>query len=438
MKTPLLSALVFCLCFCAASAEQKQLIDYESIPALGEYTKKETALAKRLNTVIKRWNISKSNQALSASNRLELNKAIMAYNNALSECKDRKDEGAYYECRRGRVEWGAYSVLEILAKHPKRKIVDPFPTAKTSQVCKRILDKKPFLHEFNDRIVTNDEYVRNSSTWGMHVAWGKAEVPRYFYKLLPIDANKSKFRREMQSALSARHRDSHRSPIIYAWNSLGEERLFAFEDIIYLDLVSLNGNIHYIFSLDEEENFFDQACKIEREVIGYKNDEEICKQVAQGEYKKIASAPLSAILDDEQLNRFNADFNTTEKRYSEYLDFEDKGYFLDYKNEGKKHILLDLGYTQEGRCSHSFLGVYKQDEWHKIYIVSEGANYFFPGLSSYCDISSKEEIISIGKKNYILVSGEAGLIGLQEIIASDNASDTIDSICSFTPIYKYE
>ncbi|MDR2638401.1 MAG: hypothetical protein LBC09_01025, partial [Helicobacteraceae bacterium] len=196
MKSLCFTALILSLLFANANAREPykfNLINDKDIPVLGEKTKREAGLAKSLNAVIERKNANTS--ALEYKpNEDNQNGIVSRYNDALIKCKESKDESAYYECmeankiRKEHLYW----VLEYLVKDRQRDIIDPFPTAKTSQVCKRILDDKLFLNNFMGHILYRDDNKTSKAKRLIFAAYeGTAKVPYIYHSQIPIDANES-------------------------------------------------------------------------------------------------------------------------------------------------------------------------------------------------------------------------------------------------------
>ncbi|MDR2639688.1 MAG: hypothetical protein LBC09_07635, partial [Helicobacteraceae bacterium] len=193
--------------------------------------------------------------------------------------------------------------------------------------------------------------------------------------------------------------------------------------------------------------FFDQACKIERQTIGYKNTDKICKRIIDGKYNEIAPVNLASVLDKNDIEKFKSDLNLTNNKVNKYYTayfYKDgnHSYSIDYANEGKKHILLDLQYASGAGagCDYNFLAVYNPQTSDKIRYIGENDKNvnFHPSVFGICAANTREELISIDKKNYLLVSGSSGLISLNEIARSEDGGDRINAVCDFAPIYSYE
>ncbi|MDR2080869.1 MAG: hypothetical protein LBP54_03140 [Campylobacteraceae bacterium] len=447
MKTLLFIILVLSLPLsCIRAQEQKSktadYLNYQNIPVLGWQTKQDAALAHSLNTIAKRWIVNAC--AIDTKHKYCELKQDERYNEALIKCKEKKYETEYYSCMEANnvddyhLSW----ILESMYKDDEKATLDPFPNAKTSKICRQILDKKLFLKDFKNYIVYKDDKNHKMKNLIFTISAGTAHVPSFFYKQLPIDTNETEFLNKIDYF----NLDKFEQRIeVYFWIWSETPKIFLLDNNIYLDLVSKNENHHYIFSFDKENYFFDQACKIERKITGYKNKEQICRQVIKGEYKKVVGAPLSSVVDGGQFEHFNADINLT-KYFSTYHHEEDNNtYFIDYRNEGKKHILLNLDYSSGAGagCDYNFLVVYNPNKSDKVYYIGEVGNYdgeyeMFPSVFADCNMRTKEEIISIGKKNYILLSGSGKLVGLYEITASDDGEDIINDICTFELLYSYE
>jgi hypothetical protein len=78
------------------------------------------------------------------------------------------------------------------------------------------------------------------------------------------------------------------------------------------------------------------------------------------------------------------------------------------------------------------LAIYNPHSSDKIRYIRENNE------SSDCNTNTKEELITIDKKNYILVSGSAELQGLYETSKTDSDGDNVSTVCDFKPIYIYE
>ncbi|MDR2639044.1 MAG: hypothetical protein LBC09_04335, partial [Helicobacteraceae bacterium] len=375
MKPLCFAALILSLLFANANARAPykfNLINDKDIPVLGEKTKREAGLAKSLNRIIERKNANAS--ALEYKPNEEI---VNRYNDTLIKCKESKDESAYYECmKQNKInEWYIEMMLEALLEDRQRDIIDPFPTAKTSQVCKRILDEKPFLKDFKDRISYRDDNKTSKAKRLIFTVYeGTGHFPYLYHAQIPIDANESAFRSNINQ--SGAYEYGQIAPIYFrAWSS-ERVRLFSLDDTIYLNLISRDENSYHILSFDKESYFFDQACKIERKTTGYKNTDKICKRVIDGKYNKIAPVNLASALDKNDIERFKSDLNPTDNkiRINKYASiyFYDDGnhsYFIDYANEGKKHILLNIQYSSgagEG-CGYNFLAVYNPQTGDEIH-----------------------------------------------------------------------
>jgi hypothetical protein len=61
-----------------------------------------------------------------------------------------------------------------------RSVLDPFPTAKTSQVCKKILSKKLFLEDFGDSITHNNDQKAAKTKSLIFTIYGRtAHIPSF-------------------------------------------------------------------------------------------------------------------------------------------------------------------------------------------------------------------------------------------------------------------
>jgi hypothetical protein len=463
VKTVLFMILVLSLSLSHVNAQEQkifqfELINHKDIPILGEKTKHEAALAKSINTIIKRWNANLDRLNDGDNRNIYSIPHIKQYNDALAECKIAKTQNVYYDCMRSKIKsTSLYWIAETMADKADRMNIDPIPTAKTSKICRQMLNDKFFLREADDYIAYKDNAV-NSDTKHLILTkyHGTAGMHYFYHKSIDINANESIFSvRELYPYFDA-VADEEIWIGIYRGTSPEAVKMFLWNDTIILSINNRDKSEYNIYVYDKESRFFDQSCKIERKITGYKNGEPICNRVINGEYKKIAPAPLNFFFDSEQIEQLNADLgikNGTSNHWDEskkinrygstYFYGEDNNsYFADYRNEGKKHVLLNLDYSSgaERGCGYKFLVVYDPEERDKIrYINEKNDKYsFYPSVFSDCDVETKEEIISIDGKNYILVSGIAGLIGLYEIGASDNGEDAVSDICVFEPIYVYE
>ncbi|MDR1614099.1 MAG: hypothetical protein LBS26_00855 [Campylobacteraceae bacterium] len=411
----------------ATAQEQKPFeftaINDKNIPVLGEKTQRDAALAKNLNAIIKRTN----NQ----------DGIIRFYNDALIKCKESKNEDEFYGCMKENKinKWHLEYILGSLFQNQQKEIIDPFPTAKNSPVCKNILDNKIFLQSSKENYIS---YKNSSETKTLIFTkyQGTAHFKYFFYEQVPVDTNETEFLREMEPFYLD---ESERKVYVYHRPWSGWSKLFSLNNAIYLNFTTRDDETHYIFSLDKESYFFDQACKIKRTTTGYANRDKICQKAAKGEYEKILSVDLRLVLNEKEFQKLEADFNETNRFMGWYLScIENNGYFVDYANEGKKHIVLNLTYGSAAGagCGYGYLALYdphKGDELRRSHI---GGGEFYSLHDCY--IEAREEPISIGEKNYILVSGNTGLISLNEIAKSDNGSEHINTVCTFEPIYKYE
>jgi hypothetical protein len=306
MKTILSAVLILILFAVSVSADYYELYYYydlindKDIPILGEKTEREAKLVKKINIIIKRRNDCARAKALEGGHLYHMDD-ISKYNNALKKCKESKDEGEYYGCMDKndllsiRVDLGDNWLLDL-------DRVDPFPTAKTSSVCKKILNKKIFLNRFNDYIVYDEGAETKNLLFSIY--GGTAHVPSFYYAQIPVDMDESEFLRKTSSHNVYEYAQGVEA-LFRNWTM--RPKMYFMDDDIYLDLMTMDEKLHFIFLFDKESIFFDQACKIESKVIGYSNKEKICKSVVDGRYDKILPVKLDSVLNEEEIKKFNAD-----------------------------------------------------------------------------------------------------------------------------------
>ncbi|MDR3346577.1 MAG: hypothetical protein LBS73_05310 [Campylobacteraceae bacterium] len=348
-----------------------------------------------------------------------------------------------------------------------------FPTAKNSKICKKILDEKLYLKEFRDYVVYSDDNNSKIKHLVFNIYGGTSQTPSFFYRKI-IDGAFDNIN-ETEGSDMSKILDSYAEEVTSEYDKNDEEKInkdvdidaqpwagyvemFLIDNVPYLNLHSHPYSSFFaIYAYNKEAKFFDQACKIEKKIVGYKKENKICKQVLDKKYKKIQPNTLHSVLNKKQIRDFNYDFygydvNDNSLQYDgpkalekyNFTSFQENStntYLADYRNEGKKHIILNLQYHYYNRagCSYNFLAVYSPKREEVYYIGEEELDInFFPSHFSDCFFETKEEIVSINQKNYILVSGLSGIVGLYEITKSDNATDNINQLCKFEPIYKYE
>jgi hypothetical protein len=418
------------------------LLNEGDIPILGEKTKHEAALAKKLNAILKRWDKEYSIQY------------IKKYNDALAECKNAKTESVYYDCMKSNVySFSLYLLMDGMTE--KSYYWNTVPTANTSQTCRQILDDKFFLGEAKDYIAYNDN-ASDIKHLILTKYQGTGHIAYFYHKSINADANESVCSvRELGHLLFDAVLEEENWVGMYPRAVYGGIKMFSWNDTIYMSINNKDSSKYDIYAYDKESRFFDQVCKIERKTAGYKNSEPICMRVIEGKYKKIEPKPLNSIFDKEEIERLNAELgvkNETSKYWwdgksikkYDYTHFYDEGnnsYFADYRNEGEKYLLLNLDYASGAGsgCGYSFLAVYDPKGRDTIrYIDEKNDEDSEPSVFSDCFTETQEEIISIDGKNYILVSGTAGLKGLYGISVSDKGDDIVNNVCIFEPIYVYE
>jgi hypothetical protein len=101
--------------------------------------------------------------------------------------------------------------------------------------------------------------------------------------------------------------------------------------------------------------------------------------------------------------------------------------------------MLNLTYASGSGmgCGYEFLAVYNRSGDNLSYI-GEDENSPYPSVFGDCIKRTREDLISIDKKNYILVRDrDAGLVSLNEITRSEG-KEHINEVCAFSPIFAYE
>jgi hypothetical protein len=393
MKTILSAALIFILFAVSASAEYYyyyDLINVQDIPLLGERTKKDAKLAKSLNIVIKRWN-DHAHASAASDSELHHKEGVMHYNNALSKCKGREDENAFYACmNRGGDSFYSHGLGMVFGDLGDDWIFDldrvhPFPTAKTSSVCKKILNSKIFLNRFNDYIVYDEGAETKNLIFSEY--GGTAHVPSFYYAQIPVDMEESEFLRKTSSRNVYEYAQKVEA-LFRKWTM--RPKMYFMDNDIYLDLMTMDEKVHFIFLFDKESIFLDQACKIESRVIGYSNKEKICKRVVDGIYDKISPVKLDSVINEEEIKNFN--------NINGYYD--NNTFFVDYANEGENHILFNLLHASGSGmgCDYEFLAIYNPQSANNISYIGKEKYSLMPSVFGDCSKNTREDLISIDKK----------------------------------------
>jgi hypothetical protein len=413
-------------------------------------------IVKNLNIIIDRWNktlAKNDNQTSPLLDELVRNTA-----QSIDGANIRKDELSY-----GVVFENLYKAKNDLLFY-KNIDIDPFPTAKTSKVCKQILDKKLFLQK--DNIYQKNKYVVYSDNASKRLLFsttrfgGTSNTPSFFDIKIDNNTNENN-KTQIQGIINIfeekpRGYSDDAMVEIYAWLWGDSVNIFSINDTIYLNLFPYVDRraIYEVFVYDKEGKFFDQACEIKRSIVGYKDTLEkqskLCQKVIGGQYTKPEETNLTDIFDNASLAHFKEDITHVKEKFR-WVDINteyDKALWIDYDNNGEKKLLFN-GYYASGAgagCDYRMYLTYaakKQEKFTTLAPDDEGS-YFYTKHIFNC--FQKEELITVDDKNYILTAFDAvgsynnnkDIYALYEMKRDKNGILQSEQVCEFVPDYKYE
>ncbi|MDR2081345.1 MAG: hypothetical protein LBP54_05610, partial [Campylobacteraceae bacterium] len=275
--------LILVLPLSAQKSFQFELINEKDIPALGEKTEHERALAKSLNKIIKRWNANGNSDDYQS----RYSGYIKPYNDALAECKISETENIYYGCMKDKIKSiSLYFIADSMGYEANQINIDPVPTAKALKTCAQILNSKFFLQKADDYVSYNASGMKHFVVTKYQ---GTAGVSYFYHKAVDMDANESIF--SIRNLIG----DVDFDPMDEDWVGIYRKplnangvKMFSWNDTIYMSINNRDKSEYDIYVYDKESRFFDHACEIKRKITGYKNSEKICRQVIKGGYEKIA------------------------------------------------------------------------------------------------------------------------------------------------------
>ncbi|MDR1007561.1 MAG: hypothetical protein LBL65_03210 [Campylobacteraceae bacterium] len=337
--------------------------------------------------------------------------------------------------------------------------IDQFATAKSSKVCRQILDEKLFLKQDSKYIVYSDNASKRLLFSTTHFS-GISKTPSLFDIKIDNDIDE-KNETQIYDVISIfEEKKSHRydndaKVEIYTrlWGS--DVNIFAINGAIYLNLLPhIDDGIYRVFVYDKKGKLFDQACEIKRSVTDYREriekQNKLCQKVINGQYTKPEWTSLFNIFDNTSLSQFKKDISTAEKKFRRFefgIEYN-RAFLVDYDNTGKKKLLLNAMYASGtgAWCNYYMYLTYETNEQEKFATLApnDEDSYFYTKHISEC--FQKEELITVDGKNYILTAFNASgsynnnkdIYSLYEMKRDKNGTLQSEQVCDFVPIYKYE
>ena len=462
-KDDLISRMSSCLDQRAPRAKNKiPLILAEEIPAIGEKTNLEKKKAAQLNKIIGRWNASMVNiptpSDILLSKISNISYDVDRFNCSIQECASRQTEDAYYQCRSANAGTSYESANPIIweglvkgkwhLSDAEAKLVDPPANTKTSATCAHILKTKLIFpaEEYSWAVYTDDEdpavkhlvYTKYSGTLHdlfLHKNLGKITLDGI--KGLP----------------DFEEIDEPDSVNIFALPRNETVKMFVIDNTPYVSLMASNAESYAIYELNKEALFFDTVCTIEGTVQKYVDElgkyPDICNRIMKKKYEEIKPANLRKILSPQEYKAFAMDFIGEEEIPSSgFLEmkqsFSSLGierpleyqFYADYRNEGKKHIVIpmDLSSGRGPGCEYDFHVAYTPGMQQKFNDISN----LEPEMNQLGDCGSENSLIRVKGKIYVLNTDGRGLTRLWQIKKKGEDVNTVETICVFKPVYRYE
>ena len=454
-KDDLVSRMSSCLDQLAPRPENEiPLILAEEIPAIGEKTKLEKKKAARINKVIGKWNASMVNIPAPSGIFHDISSKVDEFNCSIQECASRQTEDAYYQCRSAKVSTRYDLANGLIQEGLIKGWRPPHANTKTSATCARILKTKllfptrKYSMDADYAVYTDDEDQEVKHLVYTNYS-GTAKAPYFLHKNLgKITLDKIKEPPDFEKLDESDEVEIFEW--IWLWGGSSTVKMFVIDNTPYMSLMASYLENYSIYEFHKEDLSFDLVCAIEGTVIKYVEElgkyPDTCRRVIKKEYEKIKPANLKKILSPQEYKTFAMDFiGEEEVPSSGFLDMKQRfgeahpleyQFYVDYRNEGKKHIVIPITYSS-GRgpgCEYGFHIAYTPGMPQKFNDISN----LEPEMNRLGDCGSENSLIRVKGKIYVLNTGGRGITHLWQIKKKGEGVNTAETICVFKPVYRYE